>query len=378
MPNKLLVALDRLTWKTHSIAKDCKSFNGKCLGTLTFFVLCCTTVSHLGTEALKNIPAIKSVYYDTVVANFPGFVNFLSAPLGKILFAIIFVCIIFCYMLRMLHRPIALLIAHSTMGHNLSVLEKFLRKSFWFKRAYIEMQLPPHNATEEQVIAAALAQDKKLENLLKKNWCSTLFYYGVAHTPLVFRLGYQIGQIQRVRLLHRFRPTEDAQEFKELPEYEIDKMAFLLSDKFDQENYNSKNNQMLVSIATTYPIRTEDLTQIDPDMIMLRYDIQVDMMGFDFFNSYCKLRSYVDRITSDLRDHVKERGISTIHMVISSSVPFTFYLGQQMNTQQFCKTVIYHYDQGKYTWGIDVTEPNAEKAVVWSTDIVANQGTTKL
>ena len=82
--------------------------------------------------------------------------------------------------------------------------------------------------------------------------------------------------------------------------------------------------------------------------------------------AYQKIHSYADRIIDDLRKEVKERGIDIVHLVISSSVPFTFYLAQQMNTHQFCKIIVYHFDHGKYTWGIDVTEPEARKAIRWA------------
>lgn len=145
-------------------------------------------------------------------------------------------------------------------------------------------------------------------------------------------------------------------------------MAFRRSDRLDELNYNSKSKHMLVSIATTYPIKEENLSCIDTSNTMSRYDMQVDLMGFDFFNSYQKIRSYADRIIDDLRERVKERGIETIHLVISSSVPFTFYLAQQMNTHQFCKIIVYHFDCGKYTWGLDVTEPEAKKSIRWAGD----------
>lgn len=366
MPNKLLVYMDKSVGKVDKIARFCKSRNGKRLGVFSTVILCCTVVSYMGTDALKNIPIIKSAYYDTIVANCPQFVDFLSADIGKAVFSITLLAVCICYLFRGLYRPFATLIAHSTMGHDLSVLYEPLKKSFWFMRKCIGAQLPSKNASEDQIVTAICEQDESFKQIKEENWCSTVFYYGVAHTPLVFRLGYQWGQTRRIRFLHRFRETEDRQEFQELPPYVEEKMAFLHSDRLDELDFNSKSKHMLVSIATTYPITEEDLSCIDPSNTMSRYDIQVDLMGFDFFNSYQKIHSYADRIIDDLRVRVKEQGIETIHLVISSSVPFTFYLAQHMNTHQFPKIIVYHFDCGKYTWGIDVTEPDAEKAIRWA------------
>lgn len=136
MPNKLLVYLDKFVWKTDKIARFCKSRNGKRLGIFSTVILCCTVVSYMGTDALKNIPIIKSAYYDTIVANCPQFVDFLSADIGKAVFSITLLAVCICYLFRGLYRPFATLIAHSTMGHDLSVLYEPLKKSLVCAEVY--------------------------------------------------------------------------------------------------------------------------------------------------------------------------------------------------------------------------------------------------
>lgn len=160
MPNKLLVCLDKLIWKVDKIAHFCKSLNGKGLGIFSTVILCCTVVAHMGTDALKNVPIIKSVYYDTIVSNFPQFVDFLSVDIGKIVCSIAMLLVCICYLFRKLYRPFATLIAHSTMGHDLSVLHERLKRSFWFIRKYVGAQLPSKDASEDQIISAIYAQDE--------------------------------------------------------------------------------------------------------------------------------------------------------------------------------------------------------------------------
>lgn len=130
MRNKLLVCFDQLIGKTDRVARFCKSISGKWLGIISMVTLCCTVVSFMGTDALKNIPIIKSAYYDTIVANWPQFVDFLSADIGKVVFSIALLAVCICYMFRGLYRPFATLIAHSTMGHDLSVLHEPLKSLF--------------------------------------------------------------------------------------------------------------------------------------------------------------------------------------------------------------------------------------------------------
>lgn len=366
MKNSFFRIIDGIICKTEYVARWCKRINGKILGAGFAFVLCCLAVSFWGENALGNFPIIKSAYYDTLAANCPDVIASLSNISGRIILIIIFSLILLCYVVRRVHRPLALLMLHSTMGHDLSKLSKSLKDAFWFKRAKISIDIPSQNISEEQIIGAVCEQDMLFKDVQTNSWYSTVFYCGVAHTPLVFRFGYQWGQTKEIRLLHRFRPTEGAQEFKELPEYVEEKMSYIHSDRLDELNFNLQSKHLLVSIATTYPIKDEDLARIDTSNTMSRYNMQVDAMGFDFFNSYHKIHSYADRIIDDLRKIVKDRGIEVIHFAISSSVPFTFYLAQQMNTQQFSKIIVYHFDHGKYTWGIDVTEPDAEKAIRWA------------
>lgn len=366
MPNKFLIILDKRILGLNKIAIRCKDISAKCLKPIALFIICCEIVALLGKDELENIKFLKTSYYDTVVACFPRFVDFVSAPVGKVLFSIAALTILFVYLFRWFYRQPALLIAHSTMGHNLRRLDTNFEKSFYSKRVNVGIELPSQDAQLQNIVNAIKNQDEILTIIKRTNWRSNIFYYGVAHTPLVFRLGYQIGQTQRVRFLHRFRPTEDAQEFKELPSYDNDKAALISVDQQNERNLNVQSQELVVAIATTYPITDENLRIIDPDSTMHIYNIQVDNKSYDFFSSYNKIRSYADRFAEDIRKIVKENNIQTIHIVISSSVPFVFYLAQQMNTNQYPQIIVYHFDNGKYTWGIDIKESDPIKAVTWT------------
>jgi hypothetical protein len=251
------------------------------------------------------------------------------------------------------------------MGHTLSFLDINFKKSFYAKRINVGLQIPSQNAQKEEIIQAIKSQDEAISCIKKTNWRSNIFYYGVSHPPLVFRLGHQFGQTCCIRLLHRFRVTEDAQEFKELPSNDDNKAAWV---NCTQSSGNSDSGDLLVAIGTTYSIRDEDLRTIDPDNKMHVYKVDIDdkSLGYDFFCSYGKIRSYADRLAQDIRQLVKDRNILTIHVAISSSVPFTFYLAQQMNTQQYPQIIVYHYEPGRYTWGIDIRETDPAKAVIMS------------
>lgn len=367
MPNEFLIAWDKRLLRLDKLAITCKSIPGKLLFIVTPILMCCTIVAFSGIDGLNKVPFLKTNYYDTIASYNPRIVNHLSTPAGKVICCSVLAVILITCLFHWVYRKPALIIAHSTMGHDLTVLDENLKKSFYIKYTNIEHMLPSQNAQTDEIIAALKFQDKAFNTIRQINWRSNVFYYGVAHTPLIFRLGYQFGQTQRIRLLHRFRQTEDAQEFKELPEYDNDKATFTNTDQRDELSCNTQRHELLVALATTYPIKDENLRTIDPDNTMFVYKVQVEdrAMDYDFFNSYYKLRSYADRFAEDIRKLVKEKNIETIHLVISSSVPFTFYLAQQMNTNQCPQIIVYQYEPGKYTWGIDVKETVPEKAVTW-------------
>lgn len=363
MPNKFLLTVDRHLKSLDKAQIVCKGLPAKPLGVITVFDICCTIVAFLGQNELRNIKFLKTVYYDTVVAYFPQLVNWLVVPAAKGIIILVGLLLIVIFLLRKVYRRPALLIAHSTMGHNLNEIDKNLTQNFRFKKIDIGQRLPSHNAQTQEIIEAIRTQDEAYRQIEKNNWRSIIFYYGVAHTPLAFHLGYQFGQTCKVHFLHRFRPTEDAQEFRELPISDEDKAALFHSDPFNEDYYNTDSQEMLVAIGTTYPIKKEDLRIIDVEQDMFIYSVQADKetLGYDFFSSYRKIHSYADRFVSDIRKICKERNIKKIHMVLSTSVPFTFYLAQEMNSNQFPEIIVYHYDHGCYTWGIDIQS----ESIVW-------------
>ncbi|WP_369282210.1 SAVED domain-containing protein [Oscillibacter sp. GMB15532] len=69
---------------------------------------------------------------------------------------------------------------------------------------------------------------------------------------------------------------------------------------------------------------------------------------------------------ADIEEIVRKWNIQTVHVFISSSVSFTFYLGQLMNNNQFRKIIVYHYDNTQFIWGIDIMRSGPQKAIVWA------------
>lgn len=341
-----------------------KKINAKVYFGIIILIVCLAISTFLGEDILKKIEILDAATYNTIVNLVPGASLFLSSTLGKVIIGVLFITSILSLILRVFYKKPALLIAHTTMEHNLSIIDNNYKKEYYAKKVDMTKVFIPKVADNNSIINAIKEIDAK-HLKYKDTPFSEIFYYGVSHIPLVFRFGYQFGQSKKIKFLHRFRKTENDQEFSFLPE-RSQNYLISIGDRLDVENVQGGSNELIVSISTTYPIKDSDIDILDKSKEKIRYIFEAEesTLGFDFFSSVEKIESYTNRFVDDIRRLIKEHNISTVHILISSSVPFTFYFAQQLNTQQFPRTIVYQYENQKYTWGIDVTEKNPQKAII--------------
>jgi len=341
----------------NSIQRFCNKIPYWFLVSITALFFCSLFVAFGGEDLLTKVKVMPTKWYDTVVAFCPNFTNWLTS--NKVIVMFFVIIVLFMWIFKKLYRPCVILIRHSSMGQPLEDLNKEFEKSFYFSRFNIDQEI----RDGESIIEAIKIQDNLFKKLMEGKVQKTVFYYGVAHTPLVFRFGYLFGEGQYIRLLHRFRPIDDSLEFKELPEYDNDRFTFWQKD----ENHQVDSQELLVAISTTYPIMESECRGINADGKMHTYMITVDEAdrGYDFFNSHDKIKKMTRRIVDDIKKICKEYSIQKIHIVLSSSVPFTFFFGQHMHSNQFPNIVVYHYQNGKYPWGVFATESDVNNAVVF-------------
>lgn len=183
-------------------------------------------------------------------------------------------------------------------------------------------------------------------------------YMGIAHTPLILRAGYQIGDETKFILFHKLRNSD---YFDKLSESRI--YTPLSIEKQDiKEDYK----ELIVAISTTFQIQDYQLYILEPeDKSIIKF--KTEEMGFDVIISQLQIEEYVSKILREIRQIVSERGITKIHLVISSSVAFTFALGQAISNHYDPQIVIYHFDYNNekfYPWGIDLFKDCAECVVI--------------
>ena len=190
---------------------------------------------------------------------------------------------------------------------------------------------------------------RDIQNYISRNF--NLAYIGIAHTPLVFFMGFLIGDENGVKLFHKRRDDAD------------DKFHLL-----DNINYSETLNKHMVSstqldtivlcIATTFEISDEDIKHIcSKDNCVLRYS--TSNKGYDVIFSAKQIRDYIKIIKDDLSDLCKNNQVKKVKICISSSVAFTFALAQSFSDHHDPEIEVYHYDtknELKYPWGVNVTK----------------------
>ena len=339
-----------------------KSVTGA-LGILSVFVVSCLIVAVFGEKELKILGIVDKGLFEALSEVWPSFSTFLYTDVGMSLCILALLIIIGLWLLRLFYRTRIVLIKHSSMNIKLKIDPDFL-KMHWCKRLDVEISLINNNVVQ-------LLKDHDNKACLISNVMIAekrpVFYYGIAHTPLIFRFGYQMAGCT-VHLLHQYRNARREHHFSELKKYDEDRMPL---DGIDCVTINGATD-LLFAIGATFNIKNEDLDTIDPTHIMHRciYNIEGDLQGFDFFSSENKINAIALTLVRKIEEICKENRIQRVHIAISASVAFTFFFAQRLTTNQIPDIIVYHYEKGNsYPWGVRIKEKDAIKAVVYTGQI---------
>jgi len=266
----------------------------------------------------------------------------------------VFIGATFLWLILWLYRPRLLLLEHTSFAPDIADVEsEFLRKYYVNTIKIDECELMKNN-TDDGIIRAIDYQDKIISDLKMKG--INICYYGIAHTPLVFRLGFKMGDQSNLKFLHKLRSNESLfQEWSNEGAY-----AAIQPNEF---NKTVGSREIIVAVSTSLEIKKEDLQSLQPDnkhILMFR----ANTLSFDNITSYSVAENYRTTIMISIRECVKKYQIKKIHLIISSSVAFTFFLGQAFSNQHDPITIIYHYQNNEYRWGICINELSENALVV--------------
>lgn len=253
----------------------------------------------------------------------------------------------------LIYKPRFILIKHISFSPDIVSIDKGIVKKYRVKK--IEINQCEKMKTEDTITDAIVEQDQILETILKMRKSDEFCYYGIAHTPLIFRLGFNMGDQSQIRLLHKKRSNDSVFE-----EWSRDIVHTTMGTK--ESNKTIESNELIVAISTTFEIKDNELRKLNSDKKHI-VKFECTNMSFDSVLSYNQAENYRNQIMIKLRECVKKYGIQKIHLVISSSVAFTFFMGQAFSAQHDPVTIVYHYQNGEYPWGICMNaQPN--KALV--------------
>ena len=192
--------------------------------------------------------------------------------------------------------------------------------------------------------------NQAIEKILSSRRSSTIGFAGIAHIPLIFYLGYSIGDENETILFHKDR---DAKDFTILQPASRNDTS-ILNTEIIQQGKAGSFRQLVVAISLSLEVTEKDLSTVatgDDYIVSFRSS---DGFGFDVINSMTKARMYANKIYHDVTKIEKEINPSKIVLCIAASSDFTFLLGTKFSRQQNGKVVVYHYQNPYYHWGIEM------------------------
>ena len=308
--------------------------------------------------AIFNVETLKKIEIGSIsniantVDNFDiPFLDIFENTFIKLLIFALFGITLCLRIYKFLIRPRAIIIKHSSFSNAQSSYEPSIVEGYSVAEKDINIvnQMAHHN-----IVDAIRKQDSLIEEIL--NSCdphTELVYYGIAHTPLIFRAGFQVGDEGNVRLLHKYRNDQSCfREISTNPDTHAVRMETI------KVQSTKSSNEMLAVISTSIRIKPDDLLcfQSHDFCCELHFEMKEKAMyGFDSIVSYATMARLRAEILREIREQVDKKGIKRIHLAISASSDFTFYLAQSFSKNHDPEIVVYHYDCNsniKYPWGI--------------------------
>lgn len=193
----------------------------------------------------------------------------------------------------------------------------------------------------------------KILNYVDKQY--QIGYAGIANIPVTFMLGYELGDENKKLFFHKRRDNSDDDNFHLLKD-EPRQLTFISHEK---RNDPTKRGKILLLIQLTQPIKEADIQDVleDNDYI-LKYEIP-QTINYDVVDSSRQINDYTNKILADISEVQKNPNITQIKICVAASGAFIFALGTKFSKTQNKDTVIFHYQNDTYPWGINITKKTA-------------------
>lgn len=305
-------------------------------------------------ETLKGIELGNIANIARTIENIaPKFLKFFTYSIVQYAIGGAFIITSSFYLSKIYLRPKARVIKHCSFSHTQSAYDKTNLQGYLVKE--IDVDLTDLMA-ENNIKTAIRTQDEAINELLKKcDEYTEICYYGIAHIPLIFRAGFQVGDEGQSRLFHKFRDAGPL--FKDVSTGQ-DNYAIRLKHYVKDRRNISSSNEMLVVIATSLEVKPMDLFSFQQKDLCCELYFKPDdnsQYGFDNIASYPTMRRLKNGILSEIRKQSAEYNVQQIHLILSTSSDFTFYLAEGFSRHHDPEIIVYQYERNsdvKYPWGI--------------------------
>lgn len=326
----------------YTFAEFCKRYR-KIGITLTVCLSILALMSWGVNDTLKDVDFLHiSSIYKTIKALMPQVLFDVLDKYRLPLMVLDLISILFL-VVAYLYKPRVGLVCHTSMSPDIATVNDKMRSDYYIRNHNIDLTEVMGN----DIVEAINIQDTKVKSIITNRKGKLLGYYGVAHTPLIFRMGYQFGDQNNIMMFHKRRNNSSCFE-------EWSKESSLTIMQSVEKNKRCKSQELIVSIATTFEIKESALECLDKNSRHLLMFTSSNL-SFDEICSYVAADTLRNQIMTKIREVVKKYGITTIHLAISSSVAFTFFLAAAFSRQHDPTMIVYHYDNGKYIWGINMS-----------------------
>ena len=266
------------------------------------------------------------------------------------------VLLIILLFLRLYKTPL-LLIEHKSMAYDLAPLDQSVKKQYCIRKLVLNQVDSlstgyPTSQSLQQIRTIAVKAQKR------KSFFS-LGYYGIAHIPLIFRLGYIVGDQSPIHLFHL--PRSHDSSFIELNHGNKPRLTVLLHE----DNANIKSSYLLVTLSISLRITGEQINNFTANMPPMHIlNLETSEIGFDVIDNYSDAEVIRNTIMQDIRTRVQQYGIEKIHLLLSVPSDFVFFLARAFSPQHEPALCVYHFLKGKYIWGIDMSASDDEATII--------------
>ncbi len=207
----------------------------------------------------------------------------------------------------------------------------------------------PRTAISEQLEIA-----DEIRQLYKTSSNIELAYYGIAHIPLVFLLGFQLISRKSINLFEHDRRNNKwdlLQANTKFPELIV---------RNSLSNINDTGTDIVIKFGISYPIMDVDLDPIVPLATPI-IELTLPSPKLDTVTNIEQLESYALSFRGVLDEiHNLRTKINRVHVFYAGPVSLAFRCGQMISPTIHPKVLVYNYfsrDEPKYRWGICVNAP---------------------